>query len=177
MHVAKGTNPTSKTIHRSTHLKDVLVPKTRRRHLHKKSNVTCCSSQQEDCIPWGDTILHLGLLPPCPCPRTPCQPPGLPPPSPCPRTPRQSPWSISPCPSDTVAGPVSSSPQPCRAQPWTHDLSSSPGEVPDAQGCPGAPRLPGSCLGVGRAMATRPCHHPPWDSLGSRPPQGPGIQG
>jgi len=48
-----------------------------------------------------------------------------------------------------------------------------PREVPDAQGCPSVPLLPGSWLGVGRAMATRPCHHPPWDSLGSQPLQGP----
>ncbi|KAK4830240.1 hypothetical protein QYF61_009307 [Mycteria americana] len=80
------------------------------------------------------------------------------------RTPCQPTRAISPCPSDTAAGPVCSSPQPSPARPWVSPRQAHlwahipaspqpvpvPMRVPDARGwgCPGAPRLPCSCLGA-----------------------------
>ena len=104
--------------------------------------------------------LSPGPPPPCPRPRTPCQPPG----------------DVSPCPSDATAGLVSSSPQPCPARPWAPPSWAHlqalvpaqprpvlvPREVPDAHGW-GCPWSPQPTL-------------PPWDGpwlLGpALPPQG-----
>lgn len=84
----------------------------------------------------------LGVSPPCPWLRTPCQPPG----------------TISPCPSDAGARSVSSSPQPFPACPWgplsqAHVLAQArpvpiPREVLKAQE-QGCPSCPSSCSALG----------------------------
>lgn len=82
-----------------------------------------------------------GLSPPCPRPRSPCQPPVAA--SPCPRQAGLVSRSLQPCPTRPWA-PLSWA--PVLAQPWPVPV---PREVPDGQawGYPGAPWLPCSWLG------------------------------
>jgi len=108
--------------------------------------------------------------PPCPWPRTPSQPLGLPPPCPRPRTPPQPPGAISPFPSDATAGLLSSPPQPCPARPWaprgrSHPWAPVPGRcpTPGAGAAPvGAPQIPCSWLGLGRAPEPGRALTEPW---------------
>jgi len=90
------------------------------------------------------------------------QPPGLPPPCPWPRSPCQPLWAISSCFSDDTAGPASSFPQPRPAQPWVllrqvHSQAqvpaqtqppSIPRDLPDAWVCLSCP-TPGWGDGTG----------------------------